>query len=120
LLLRAALGTTVLFQSGVNFVAASNATTGTWIAGILCAASGALLIVGLVTPCAAALLGVLEVATHVLGGPPVCGLAACNSSTALVAAVALALAILGPGAWSVDARLFGMREIIIPPVRPGR
>lgn len=30
-----------------------------------------------------------------------------------VAATALALALLGPGAFSVDARLFGRREIVI-------
>jgi hypothetical protein len=28
------------------------------------------------------------------------------------------VAIVGPGAFSVDARLFGLREIIIPPRRP--
>lgn len=31
----------------------------------------------------------------------------------VVAAVAVALALLGPGAFSVDARLFGRREIVI-------
>jgi hypothetical protein len=30
-----------------------------------------------------------------------------------VAAIAIALALLGPGAFSVDARLFGRREIVI-------
>ncbi|MBC7925988.1 MAG: hypothetical protein H7039_10065 [Bryobacteraceae bacterium] len=35
--------------------------------------------------------------------------------TASVLATALALHFLGPGALSVDARLFGRREIIIPP-----
>jgi hypothetical protein len=33
----------------------------------------------------------------------------------LTACVAAALVSLGPGAWSMDARLFGRREIIIPP-----
>jgi hypothetical protein len=31
-----------------------------------------------------------------------------------LAAISAALALLGPGAFSLDARLFGRREIIIP------
>jgi len=31
-----------------------------------------------------------------------------------VAVVAATVVLLGPGVWSVDARLFGRREIIIP------
>lgn len=34
--------------------------------------------------------------------------------TALLVADALALVLLGPGAYSVDALLFGRREIVIP------
>jgi uncharacterized membrane protein YphA (DoxX/SURF4 family) len=30
-------------------------------------------------------------------------------------AICLAIAFLGPGAFSLDARLFGWREIVIPP-----
>jgi hypothetical protein len=29
--------------------------------------------------------------------------------------VAIALALLGPGAYSIDARIFGRRVIILPP-----
>jgi hypothetical protein len=35
-------------------------------------------------------------------------------TTALSAVIALAVICLGPGALSLDARLFGRREIIIP------
>jgi putative oxidoreductase len=35
-----------------------------------------------------------------------------NLSLAVFAAVALSLAMLGPGAWSFDARLFGRKRII--------
>jgi uncharacterized membrane protein YphA (DoxX/SURF4 family) len=34
--------------------------------------------------------------------------------TILIGVVALAVVLLGPGALSIDARLFGRREIIIP------
>ena len=34
-----------------------------------------------------------------------------------LAAISAALVLLGPGAFSIDARLFGRREIIIPETR---
>ena len=37
-----------------------------------------------------------------------------------LAVISLALALLGPGAFSLDARLFGRREIIIPDSKQGR
>ena len=37
-----------------------------------------------------------------------------------LAAISAALVLLGPGAFSVDARLFGRREIIIPEGRVHR
>jgi putative oxidoreductase len=35
-----------------------------------------------------------------------------NSSSIITAAVGFALAMLGPGAWSLDARLFGRKRIV--------
>ena len=35
-----------------------------------------------------------------------------NSSSMLAAALGLALAMLGPGAWSLDARVFGRKRIV--------
>ena len=69
------------------------------------AVDAALLVVGLWTPFAAVAvaaihLGILSVAQG-LGGASVAG-----------SAVGLALAMLGPGAWSLDARLFGRKRII--------
>jgi uncharacterized membrane protein YphA (DoxX/SURF4 family) len=37
-----------------------------------------------------------------------------------LATFAIALTLLGPGAYSLDAHLFGRREIIIPSVHPDR
>jgi hypothetical protein len=33
--------------------------------------------------------------------------------------MAVAVALMGPGAFSLDARLFGRREIVIPPLHRG-
>jgi hypothetical protein len=38
-----------------------------------------------------------------------------TGADALVIAVAAAIVLIGPGAWSLDARLFGLREIIPRP-----
>jgi putative oxidoreductase len=36
----------------------------------------------------------------------------CESSAVVATAVGVALAMLGPGAWSVDARMFGRKRIV--------
>jgi len=46
------------------------------------------------------------------------GMHASPYTSALFAATSLSLALIGPGGYSVDARLFGFRKIVIP--RRGR
>ena len=74
------------------------------------AASGLLLMAGLWTPLAGAVVAVLELVSLLTMGPDrlVCLLAG---------TVGGALAMLGPGRWSVDARLFVWRRIEAPPAR---
>jgi putative oxidoreductase len=71
------------------------------------AGAAALLLAGLWTPVAGVLLAVVEL-----------GLAVFHPDDRwmhlLVGALGIALAMLGPGAWSVDARLFGRKRIQIP------
>jgi putative oxidoreductase len=69
------------------------------------AVDAALLVVGLWTPFAAIAvaaihLGILSMAQGL------------NGASVVESAVGLALAMLGPGSWSLDARLFGRKRII--------
>jgi len=69
------------------------------------------------TPGAAAGVGLSTLALAAVSTTTVGSSLAANwQGAGLVAADALALAMLGPGAHSIDAWLFGRREIVIPDV----
>ena len=76
--------------------------------GTLAVASGLLLLVGFLTP----LAGVVLVAC--IGAGRLAGFHEAETSPLLVGIAAIAIVLLGPGAVSLDARLFGRREIVIP------
>ncbi len=72
--------------------------------------AGVLILVGFLTPFAAAwMAGALAVLQVTAPPADLNGL-----SVLLLISGGAALALLGPGAFSVDARLFGRREIVIP------
>ena len=68
--------------------------------------AGILLIIGLWTPVAAILVGVLQVPNSVHSVDPWMCLR--------LGIFASALAMVGPGGWSVDARLFGWKRLEVP------
>jgi uncharacterized membrane protein YphA (DoxX/SURF4 family) len=117
LLLRAAVGITVLIQGGFDLAGRANPTLETWIVSVLGIVSASFLLVGLLTPVAAALvcLGTIGIA---LSWFPAFTPNLFEAKLSVVFAVVMSAAIffLGPGAFSIDARLFGRHEIIIPPV----
>jgi len=115
LLLRAAIGVTLGVQGGC-YLGESDATLATWFAGLAAVASGALLLIGLLTPIAGAVVALGGAGAGLSLLPP-CTASQFDSKLSIVFAVTMLLAIivLGPGAYSIDARLFGRREIIIPP-----
>ena len=69
-----------------------------------CAAMGVLLALGLWTPAIGA-LAAIGAALHGFFSP------ADASFYLLLATLCVSLALLGPGVWSVDARLFGWRRV---------
>ena len=117
MVLRTAPGLEALAQARLALGTGSHATVGGWIAGSLALLSGILLVVGLLTPMAAVLTSAVQMWASIEG---LHDLAASEPSVAVVVAVALALVLLGPGAYSLDARFFGLRQIIIPPTRSSR
>ena len=77
------------------------------IAAALQAGSGILIIPGLWTPVAGILVAVTEISQIMTTDrDPLVGL--------LVGTMGAALAMLGPGLWSADARLFGWRRVEAP------
>ena len=93
----------------VQFIAGSQGATSpvSVIFQFLAAICSALLTIGLWTPVAGLFLAVSEVSLLLF--PTING-----SMHILLAALGAALAMIGPGAWSLDARLFGRKRIRIP------
>jgi uncharacterized membrane protein YphA (DoxX/SURF4 family) len=116
LLLRAVLGAAVASEGIFYFIRDDAAMA--WLSGLLALAAGGLLLAGFLTPIAAAVIGAGAVAVG-LSLLPAASPNFFDSRSSLVFAVTMLVAIagLGPGAFSVDARVFGRREVIIPPHR---
>jgi putative oxidoreductase len=106
LLLRLLTSAAVMHQALAAFHEASPSVPQT--PEVIVAASAVLLLVGLWTPIAATLVAIAEVWIGLSryfrqSGDPWYPL--------MLAALGVALAMLGPGAWSIDARLFGRKHI---------
>jgi uncharacterized membrane protein YphA (DoxX/SURF4 family) len=114
-LLRSVPGAAVIIE-GIFYFTRADSAPASWFSGCLALAAGALLLAGFLTPIAAAILatGTAAVGFSLL---PACSPNFFDSRSSLVFAITMLVAIagLGPGAFSVDARVFGRREIIIPP-----
>lgn len=98
LILRCALAGSCV---GIGIQTAATGAPPLFLASITC---GGLLIGGLWTPVVALVLGLLLLWSGVAIHPV-------DPSSFILAAAAVSLAMLGPGAWSLDAVLFGRKKI---------
>ncbi|MDE3195730.1 MAG: hypothetical protein KGN84_05270 [Acidobacteriota bacterium] len=78
----------------------------------LAAVCGLLILAGLLTPVVGIVsaLGAASIAIADFSR-------AASAPAIMTSLVSVAVVLLGPGAWSLDAKLFGPREILIPPRR---
>lgn len=114
LLLRAVIGIAMVIQGGL-LIGALGVTPVSWLVGLPALACGCMLIIGFLTPVAGAIVGIDLVAISI--SVPLASTAVVfDSRAAFIFGLAILFATIGagPGRFSVDARLFGRREIIIP------
>ena len=115
LLLRAVIGIPAVIQGVVYLTDRANVSFETLCVGLALVSSGIFLLIGFLTPVASILVALGTLGIAFLWFPrPTENLFNAPLPTILVVMVAAAVALLGPGTASVDRRLFGRREIIIP------
>ncbi|HKR21468.1 MAG TPA: hypothetical protein VJS17_02695 [Pyrinomonadaceae bacterium] len=98
MLLRMLVGVTLIAQT-VTQVRSSELSASGWILATLILLGAGCLLLGFVTPVVAVVIGLCSVAV---------------TFNLDIVVLSTAIALLGPGAFSVDARMFGRREILIP------
>jgi uncharacterized membrane protein YphA (DoxX/SURF4 family) len=121
LLLRAAIGLVALIQCVFYLTQGALSAPAIWLGGLLGLAAGACLLLGVITPVAGIIVGLGALGTGFSVLPaPTPNLFDARLSAIFAAIMTVAIVFLGPGAFSLDALLFGRREIIIPqgPRRP--
>jgi hypothetical protein len=105
LLLRVLVAVSVIVQA-IAYVAATSLSVIGWMVVVLVVAGAACLLLGFITPVAAILIGLASLTLAVSTVPSIQNLD--------ITVLAVVIGLLGPGAFSIDARMFGRREILIP------
>jgi uncharacterized membrane protein YphA (DoxX/SURF4 family) len=120
LLLRIVAGGAAASAGVLSLTHIGEPNAGTWVLGLTAILSGAAVVAGFFTPGAAVIASAATVWFAVAEVSGTSGVHIDRLSMILLIADGVALALLGPGAHSIDAHLFGRREIILPNHPPGR
>lgn len=106
LLIQRLLTGAVLFYSAISLLDKDPPLAST-VAQMIGAGAGIFLILGLWTPLAGTVVAIVElwIAFAGMGNPWI---------PILLAALGATLAMIGPGAWSIDAKLFGRKRLETP------
>jgi putative oxidoreductase len=110
LLMRAVVGSALIVRAVARL--ASDPSMNVVLLAVLSLAAGMLLIAGLWTPIAGTSVALIEVCKMFLFPGD-------RWVWLLLGTAGAALAMLGPGLWSIDARLFGWKRIEAPPRKTG-
>ena len=108
-LIRLAVGAVFLLNATVRFDFSTTLFRTVWV--IVIALVSISLAIGFLTPFLSAVAGLTAFAHLLLGEPSFIDVFAILNAGAL--------ALLGPGAYSLDARLFGLRVTVVRPRRDG-
>ncbi len=117
LLLRMAVGGTAVAGGVVLLAERGMPTLGASVMGLLAVGCGLLLLAGFLTPGAAVLVGLGSAGVTLPWCPALAPSlldASVKPSSGFLIVMAVAILLLGPGAFSLDSYLFGRREIVIP------
>lgn len=107
----------VILSSLEPFTKNQFSSLGHLILGLLLVAGGILMVLGLMTPFVSIALAACELTAAVVRPVPAEALEKFDfgpTLLVLLASVAAALVLLGPGALSIDARLYGHQRIFLP------
>ena len=114
-MMRAVVGA-MAFTQGLICLSNDGSRMGDLFTCLLLAGCGAFLLIGFLTPVVSLLISFASLANALSWLPMVAQNQFEGKAASLeLAVMAIAIALLGPGVFSVDARLFGRHEIVIPP-----
>jgi hypothetical protein len=114
LLLRITVGLGIFIQASSWLIEPQTSNTGMWAPALLALIIGVSFILGFLTPLAGYVSALAGIATRLLHPEWSTSMTSLLGVCPLVMVVAITL--LGPGAFSLDAYFFGRRRIIVPRV----